>query len=230
MSLAPLPLSSKVTVLRGLGPARAAALQEAGIDTLRDLLWSLPYRYVDRGSLRPLGSLDMRGFETPDSDIVTVLGTIQDLRQSTTRVQRMALTELLLTDDTGTLRLLWFNQPYLGRTLKVGDRLLVFGPLFMGRHGLEMRGPQFEVMERSGDIGWVRRYLPLYRRLGPLTGRVRQKLVIYSTGKVTGRVRYGKLVVEEGGQLSGEIDFGTSAPARAASGTRPGLQVHTAAA
>ena len=178
MSLAPLPLSSKVTVLRGLGPARAAALQEAGIDTLRDLLWSLPYRYVDRGSLRPLGSLDMRGFETPDSDIVTVLGTIQDLRQSTTRVQRMALTELLLTDDTGTLRLLWFNQPYLGRTLKVGDRLLVFGPLFMGRHGLEMRGPQFEVMERSGDIGWVRRYLPLYRRLGPLTGRVRQKLVI----------------------------------------------------
>ena len=59
---------------------------------------------------------------------------------------------------------------------------------------------------------------------------VRQKLVIYSTGKVTGRVRYGKLVVEEGGQLSGEIDFGTSAPARAASGARPGLQVHTAAA
>ena len=60
---------------------------------------------------------------------------------------------------------------------------------------------------------------------------VRQKLVIYSTGKVTGRVRYGKLVVEEGGQLSGEIDFGTSAPARAAaSGTRPGLQVHSATA
>jgi len=59
---------------------------------------------------------------------------------------------------------------------------------------------------------------------------VRQKLVIYSTGKVTGRVRYGKLVVEEGGQLSGEIDFGTAAPARTVSGTRPGLQVHTAAA
>ena len=59
---------------------------------------------------------------------------------------------------------------------------------------------------------------------------VRQKLVIYSTGKVTGRVRYGKLVVEEGGQLSGEIDFGTSAPARAANDKRPGLQVHAAAA
>jgi ATP-dependent DNA helicase RecG len=184
MSLAPLPLSSKVTVLRGLGPARAAALEEAGIDTLQDLLWSLPYRYVDRGSLRPLGSLEMRGFEAQEPGLVTVLGTIQDLRQSTTRVQRMALTEVLLADGSGTLRLVWFNQPYLGRTLKVGDRLLVFGSLAMGRHGVEMRGPQFEVMERSGDIGWVRRYLPLYRKLGPLPGRVRQKLVAEALGRV----------------------------------------------
>jgi cytoskeletal protein CcmA (bactofilin family) len=47
---------------------------------------------------------------------------------------------------------------------------------------------------------------------GTLT--VRQKLVIYSTGKVTGRIRYGKVVIEEGGQLSGEIEF-ASAPATA---------------
>lgn len=43
---------------------------------------------------------------------------------------------------------------------------------------------------------------------GTLT--VRQKLVIYATGKVTGRVRYGKVVIEEGGQLSGEIEYGAS--------------------
>jgi cytoskeletal protein CcmA (bactofilin family) len=40
---------------------------------------------------------------------------------------------------------------------------------------------------------------------------VRQKLVIYSTGKVTGTIRYGKLVIEEGGQLAGEILFGATA-------------------
>jgi cytoskeletal protein CcmA (bactofilin family) len=59
---------------------------------------------------------------------------------------------------------------------------------------------------------------------GNLTAR--QKLVIYSTGKVTGRVRYGKVVIEEGGQLSGEVEFGTanSRPA-AVNGVRPGLQV-----
>ena len=40
------------------------------------------------------------------------------------------------------------------------------------------------------------------------TLNVREKLVIFSTGKVTGKIRYGKLVVEEGGQLSGEIEMG----------------------
>ena len=58
---------------------------------------------------------------------------------------------------------------------------------------------------------------------------VRQKLVIYSTGKVTGRIRYGKVVIEEGGQLSGEIEFGASASSSATTSTArpatPKLQV-----
>jgi cytoskeletal protein CcmA (bactofilin family) len=56
---------------------------------------------------------------------------------------------------------------------------------------------------------------------------VRDKLVIYSTGKVTGTIRYGKLVVEEGGQLSGEIMPGTGASAKSASSSsasKTGLQ------
>jgi cytoskeletal protein CcmA (bactofilin family) len=59
---------------------------------------------------------------------------------------------------------------------------------------------------------------------GNLTAR--QKLVIYATGRVTGRVRYGKVVIEEGGQLSGEVEFGTATARPAAAGAaRPGLQV-----
>ncbi len=46
---------------------------------------------------------------------------------------------------------------------------------------------------------------------GDLT--VRQKLVIYATGKVTGKIRYGKVVIEEGGQLAGDVQVGTGAAA-----------------
>ncbi len=55
---------------------------------------------------------------------------------------------------------------------------------------------------------------------------VREKLVIYATGKVTGRIRYGKVVIEEGGQLSGEIEFGAAGATAAVSRPAvPKLQV-----
>jgi len=59
---------------------------------------------------------------------------------------------------------------------------------------------------------------------GDLT--VRDRLMVYATGKITGKVRYGKLVVEEGGQLSGEVSFGTTdaAAAKPAGRERAGLQ------
>jgi len=181
-----LPLSAKLTVLRGVGPVYAQALADAGLQTVKDLLWSLPYRYIDRGSLQKIGELDQHWHPAQDRDLVTVMGTIQDLRQTTTRVQRMALTEVLLQDGTGALRLIWFNQPYLARSLKPGDRILAFGPLASGRMGLEMRGPAVEVMGRGGeeDNLWVKRFLPLYRKLGPVLGRARQRLVQEALGRV----------------------------------------------
>jgi len=51
---------------------------------------------------------------------------------------------------------------------------------------------------------------------GELT--VRQKLMIYATGKVSGRIRYGNVVIEEGGQLAGDVQVGSSAPQPAAKG------------
>jgi cytoskeletal protein CcmA (bactofilin family) len=58
---------------------------------------------------------------------------------------------------------------------------------------------------------------------GNLTAR--QKLVIYSTGKVTGKVRYGKVVIEEGGQLSGEVESSaTTTTTTASAAPRGGLQ------
>lgn len=58
---------------------------------------------------------------------------------------------------------------------------------------------------------------------GSLT--VRQKLTIYATGKVTGKIRYGKVVIEEGGQLSGDIQFGAAPVSKSAGLERSGLSL-----
>lgn len=54
---------------------------------------------------------------------------------------------------------------------------------------------------------------------------VRQKLIIYATGKVTGKVSYGKLVIEEGGQLTGDIQFGATHSPKISSVEKTGLSV-----
>ena len=56
---------------------------------------------------------------------------------------------------------------------------------------------------------------------------VRQKLVIHATGKVTGRIRYGKIVIEEGGQLSGDVECAANGAAKAqsSSGAKPSMQL-----
>ena len=56
---------------------------------------------------------------------------------------------------------------------------------------------------------------------GDLT--VREKLVIYATGRVTGKIRYGKVVIQEGGQLMGDIQFGAANAAKASIPTKPSL-------
>ena len=52
---------------------------------------------------------------------------------------------------------------------------------------------------------------------------VRQKLTIFATGKVTGKIRYGKVVIEEGGQLTGDIQFGAMAHAKAGGSDKAAL-------
>lgn len=81
----------------------------------------------------------------------------------------------------------------------------------IAEHGAFKGSAEIDIAEIHGEFD------------GDLT--VRQKLVIYATGKVTGKIRYGKLVVEEGGQLSGEIMFGAATGSKATLVNKPGLQV-----
>lgn len=184
-----LPLASKLTALSGVGEKLAEILANAGFHTIEDLLWGLPYRYIDRGSIIPIervvgldASHERSG--VGKGTIVTLMGNILDFRQSNSRIQRMPLSEALLGDDSGTIRLIWFNQPYLSRTLKQGDTILVWGTLSHGRHGVEMRSPaweriasQKEMMGGPGENPFIARYLPIYRRIAALTGKARQKLI-----------------------------------------------------
>ena len=137
-------LDSPVSLLRSVKPVDAKRLQKLGIETIRDLLLTLPFDWEIYGA--PKRIADLR-----DGESATVVGTISSSQSQTTRRKRMRLTQALLIDDSGeALRLVWFNQPYLASRLPEGVRLAVAGHVKAGLRGFEMRNPHYEPLHGNG--------------------------------------------------------------------------------
>lgn len=182
------PLLGSLQFLKGVGPRRAADLQRAGIVTVEDLLYRFPTRYEDRGHFQTIDSL-RPGVEASVSAEVLSCG----LRP--TRRPRFKIFEMLLRDATGSLRAVWFNQPFLNDVFHPHQRVILFGKLELTSHGLQMQSPQYEVLTEepvaSPDDTEIPeagespapatlhtgRIVPVYEKTGQLTAKMQRTLV-----------------------------------------------------
>lgn len=124
------------------------------------------------------------------------------------------------SDSTGSKLTVGPNIKLKGVEITDCDTLVVEGTveatmdsrvIQISEHGAFRGSAEIDIAEIHGEFN------------GTLT--VRQKLVIYSTGKVNGKIRYGKLVVEEGGQLAGEIESGIGTGNLSSSALRSSTQM-----
>ena len=157
-----------VQFVRGVGSKRAALLERLGIRTVEDALWYLPWRYEDRSVVTPIARL----FPGVDA---TICGTILAFRVKRTARRGLAIVQVRINDDTGTLSIIYFNQPYLERILTPGTRIMMSGRVTAGRGGwtdLQMESPQYEVIGEEDDaLLHVGRIVPIYHETKGLTSR-----------------------------------------------------------
>ncbi len=106
--------------VRGVGPKKAEALARWGIRTIEDAVWTLPWRYEDRSQVRSIRTL-------VPGETAVVLATVEVAALKTTRYQRKKLVEVTVSDPTGSLHLIWFNQPYVADAFQVGRRVMLYG-------------------------------------------------------------------------------------------------------
>jgi ATP-dependent DNA helicase RecG len=106
--------------LKGVGPKRAELLDRLGVRSARDLLFHVPRRYEDASTVAPISSLEVGMDATVIGEVVSkgVLPTRKGLR----------IFQAVIRDDTGLIECSWPGQPFLDRTIRKGDRLLVTGP------------------------------------------------------------------------------------------------------
>lgn len=98
------------------------------------------------------------------------------------------------------------------------DTLVVEGTVEATMDSRVMHITEIGAFKGSADIDFAEIHGEFH---GDLT--VRQKLVIYSTGRVSGKIRYGKVVIQEGGQLMGDIQFGSANETRVLPPPKTGL-------
>ncbi|HEY6546434.1 MAG TPA: DEAD/DEAH box helicase, partial [Vicinamibacteria bacterium] len=171
-------LDTRVQFVKGIGPQRALALEKAGVRTVLDLLFHLPLRYEDRRAFAKIGVLrpGMR---------VSVAGEI--VAAGLRRARRMTLYEVRVEDGSGRLKALWFNQPYLRDTLVKGKRVVLFGAVEADAYGsrqLMMASPEAELIGPEDEGVHTGRLVPVYEKLGPLTGKALRRILARIVGEL----------------------------------------------
>jgi ATP-dependent DNA helicase RecG len=158
----PIALNASLTVLAGVGPRHASMLGRLGLHTLGDMLYNYPRRYDDYSQLKPIREIFY-------GQQVTVIGEVTMVNNRPLRGGKMTITEAVINDSTASLRLSWFNQPWLANRIKVGDAISVSGKVeqYLGR--LVMQGPDWEPVEVENLH--TNRIVPVYA----LTANVNQK-------------------------------------------------------
>ena len=159
---------------KGVGPKRAVLLEKLGVHSVEDALWFLPWRYEDRSVITAIRDL------APGAR-ATICGAIlrSDLKRTARR--RMTILDVTVEDDTGDLRAVYFNQPYLEKLFKPGSRVMMSGMVSAGRKGwtdLQMDAPQYELLGEEDDSPLhVGRIVPIYHETKGFTSRQIRTLI-----------------------------------------------------
>lgn len=155
------PLQTPVRYFKGVGPKRSELLSGIGISTALDIIYYLPARYEDRSNFTRIRDLKAGEHQTVRGRVLT---TGSRISKTGGRVFHAAI-----TDDTGFVQAMWFNQPYLGDYIKAGTELVLYGRV--ERYDkLQIVQPEYElVKEGETDSLNMGRIVPVYRLTKDIT-------------------------------------------------------------
>ncbi len=140
-------------------------LEKLGIKTIRNLLWHFPVRYEDFSQIYHINELE------PGQE-ATVCGEIEESNTKRTWQRGMAVTEAIITDSTGSIRAVWFNQPYIANALKVGSMANLAGKVSISHENeLYFNNPSYEILHDGTETKHTGRLVPIYPETKGLTSR-----------------------------------------------------------
>ncbi len=160
-------LDTPVSALTGVGPVVKKGLARLKINTVQDLLWHTPRRWEDYSQITKI-----RNIKPGKVAIVASIEAINVRRSA--KMKRLTITEAILSDGTGTIKAVWFNQPYLTTSLKKDQNYLFAGNFEFKNNYLSLNSPSFEPANEANFKGAI---YPIYPETAGITSKTLQKLI-----------------------------------------------------
>ena len=170
--------NSPVSTLKGIGEQRERKLQKLDIYTIEDLLTHYPREYKDRSEIIKIADLPM---DEPS----TFLAQIKEEGQNS-RHGRLVYTRMKVYDETGSVGVLWYNQPYMKNSLKMGEWYLFSGKLQKKYGRKEILSPE---CERIGENFAGGRIIPVYPASVGISQKMLRNLMEEALSQMSGGMR-----------------------------------------
>lgn len=136
-----LKLSTPITNLRMVGPLYSSKLKKLNIETIDDLLHHIPTRYEDFRLISKIKDLQA-------GEIATVIGNIVTVKNVYTKIGKK-IQKALISDVTGQIEAIWYNQTFLTKVLKTGMQISLSGTVNLFGNNLVFQSPDYETIKDS---------------------------------------------------------------------------------
>ena len=159
---------SSIKMIPGLGLRRAEYFYKMGITTIKDLLFHFPRKYLDRRQIKKIS-------EVIPGETVSLKGNVMAVEEK--RINRLSIVKIAISDGTGVIFLIFFNQNYILNILKPGTKVFVYGRIDIYKENLQINNPLFEILETKRKLDYI---LPVYSVVSGLTQNFLRKCIRYA--------------------------------------------------
>lgn len=166
-----LELQTDIRYLKGVGESRAALYQKLGIETVEDLLYHIPRRYIDLTRPTPLAAA-VPGQKCAVRALLAAKGREQRIRRG------LSLFKLTAVDGPVTLHITFFNAKYTVEALREGEEYIFYGTVTGGFYSRQMDSPQVFRPEKAGTL------LPVYSLTQGLSNKMVSRQVTEALNRV----------------------------------------------
>ena len=163
-----LPLTTPIAALPGVRDPLTRLFEKIGVRTVYDLLYLFPRRHNDFANLRPIAELTAGEEETVRARVWSA---------AETRLGRKKGTQATIGDDSGMMKVVWFNQPFIARQLRTNMEIVVSGRVGVYKGRPTFENPEWDVWEPGEELTNTGRLVPVYPLTKRLTGRAVRRLV-----------------------------------------------------